>query len=71
MRSVYGGVAMELVVTQVFGWVGWGRAGWWWVGGVWFWVMSRDCSTGVSAFVGGGIEVTKGFLESFGRMGEG
>jgi hypothetical protein len=33
MRSVYGGVAMELVVTQVFGWVGWGRAGWRWVGG--------------------------------------
>ena len=58
VRSVYGGVAIELVITWVLaGWVGGVPGG----SGLW----------GLSAFVGSGIEVTKSLLKSSGRVGEG
>ena len=55
---MYGGVAIELVVTRVLaGWVEGVPGG----GGLW----------GVSAFVSGGIEVTKSLLKSSGHIGKG
>ena len=58
MRSMYGRVTIELVVIRVLaGWVEGVPGG----GGLW----------GVSAFVSGGIEVTKSLLKSSGHIGEG